>query len=180
MARTVRNAIAVVVLGLAATARAGEMDKHGGPPAEPPDARFEALKALAGEWEGKARQDGKAVDGTTKATIKVVSGGSAVMLVTDPGTPHEMVTMFHRDDGALIATHYCAGMNQPRLRARAGDDPNAIAFEFQDGTNLKAHPGRMEGLVMAMPKAGSHLQTWTYRDGATASTMQMELTRAGK
>jgi hypothetical protein len=88
--------------------------------------------------------------------------------------------MFHHDDGALLATHYCSAMNQPRLRARAGDDPSAIAFEFQDGTNLKAHPGRMEGLVIATPKAGTHLQTWTYREGEKTSTMQMELTRAGK
>jgi len=180
MTFTIRMTLAVALLGLAVTARAGEAEKHGGPPAEPPDARFEALKALAGEWEGKARHDGKELDGTTRATIKVVSGGSAVMLVTDPGKPHEMVTMFHRDDGALLATHYCGAMNQPRLRARGGGDPAAIAFEFQDGTNLKAHPGRMEGLVIATPKAGTHLQTWTYRDGATSSTMQMELVRAGK
>jgi hypothetical protein len=85
--------------------------------------------------------------------------------------------MIHRDDGALIATHYCAAMNQPRLRARAGDDPNAIAFEFQDGTNLKAHPGRMQGLVMAMPKAGAHNQTWTYAEGAKTSTSIFEMKR---
>ena len=182
MARTTGMTLAAVLLSvaMAATARAGEAEHHGMASGEPPDPRFEALKALAGEWEGKARQDGAELKGTTRASFKVVSGGSVVMLVTDAGTPHEMVTMFHRDDGALIATHYCAAMNQPRMRARAGGDPSAIAFEFQDGTNLKAHPGRMEGLVVAMPKPGTHLQTWTYRDGAKASTMQMELTRAGK
>jgi hypothetical protein len=175
MRTTTRTWVAALALTVAVAARAGEGEGHA-MKGEPPDPQFEALKALAGEWEGKARHDGKELPGTTRATIRVVSGGSVVMLITDPGKPHEMVTMFHRDDGALLATHYCAGMNQPRMRARAGE-PGAVAFEFQDGTNLKTHPGRMEGLVMAMPKPGTHLETWTYRDGATTSTMQMELTR---
>jgi hypothetical protein len=88
-----------------------------------------------------------------------------------------MVTIFHQDDGALIATHYCAANNQPRMKA-AGSDVRTVAFEFMDGTNLGAHPGRMEGLVLAMPEAGHHTQTWTYRDGDKTSTMVMELARA--
>lgn len=42
----------------------------------------------------------------TRATFRVVSAGSAVMLTTDPGTAQEMVTLFHQDDDALMATHY--------------------------------------------------------------------------
>ena len=168
-------ALALAALLAGPPARAGDRDGKGGAPA--PDPRFEALKALAGEWEGTATQDGKAAPGATRATFKVVSGGSAVMLVTDPGTPHEMVTLFHQDDGALLATHYCAAMNQPRLRARAGDDASAIAFEFQDGTNLKTHPGRMDGLVLATLAPGVQRQTWTYADGGRTSTMILELKR---
>ena len=171
----IRMAALAAALLVGLVARAGEGEAHAAK-ADAPDPQFDALKALVGEWEGKAVQDGKELPGTTRATIRLVSGGSVVMLITAPGTSHEMVTMFHRDDGALLATHYCAAMNQPRMRARAGD-PGAIAFEFQDGTNLKTHPGRMEGLVMAMPKPGVHLETWTYRDGATTSTMRMELAR---
>src|SRR5690242_19181389 len=80
--------------------------------AEPPSAEFDRIKALAGEWEGTAHvPDGKGFPAT--ATVRVVSAGSAVMMITGPGTPHEMVTMFHRDDAALVATHYCSAMNQP-------------------------------------------------------------------
>jgi len=46
------------------------------------------------------------------------------MLTTGPGTPHEMVTMFHRDDTALMATHYCSAMNQPRM-LRVREDKRA-------------------------------------------------------
>lgn len=47
---------------------------------------FDRIKALAGEWEGTGRGlDGKTIAAT--ATVRVVSAGSAVMMVTGPGTP---------------------------------------------------------------------------------------------
>jgi hypothetical protein len=170
--------LALAAMGWAAgPALAGETAGHDHPSAEKPSPQFEALKALAGEWEGTARPAGEEKVHQTRATYKVVSAGSAVMLVTDPGTPHEMVTMFHRDDDALMATHYCAAMNQPRMKARSSGGATSVTFEFVDGTNLGAHPGRMQGLVLAMPEAGKQTQTWTYRDGDKTSTMVFDLVR---
>jgi hypothetical protein len=171
---------ALLTLLLAATpalARAHEMEGNARSPGQPPSPAFEGLKALAGEWQGTARTPGGAKTFDTRATIKVVSAGSAVMLVTDAGTPHEMVTMFHRDDEALLATHYCAGMNQPRLKARSGASAQQVAFEFQDGTNLKAYPDRMSSLVMAMPDAAHHTQTWTSGEKGKEETMVFEMVR---
>ena len=144
--------------------------------AETPSAEFDRIKALAGDWEGTARgSDGKSFPAT--ATVRVVSAGSAVMLVTGPGTPHEMVTMFHRDDAALMATHYCSAMNQPRMRARPGKDATRVAFEFADGTNLGSHPAHMQALVMTMPDADRHTEEWTFRDGSNQHTMTFDLRR---
>ncbi len=143
---------------------------------EKPSPEFDRIKALAGEWEGTAR--GHGADATsTAASIRVVSAGSAVMLVTDPGSPHEMVTMFHRDDGALVATHYCSAMNQPRMRARPGKDATQLAFEFADGTNLRAHPAHMQRLVLSMPDADHHVQEWTLKDGSARHTMVFDMRR---
>lgn len=173
-----------VVLALAATgsaprsAGAGEPEKHMAPAAETPSPDFDRLKSLAGEWEGTARQGADPKTLVTRATIKVVSGGSAVMLTTDPGTPHEMVTMFHRDGEALLATHYCAAMNQPRMKARSGAPAGTLAFEFLDGTNLGPHPGRMQALVLTLPDADHQTQTWTYRGEGQESTSTFELKRA--
>lgn len=139
-------------------------------------AGLDALRKLAGSWAGVARQ-GPGRGQPTRATYRVVSGGSAVMLTTDPGTPHEMVTLFHADDGALMATHYCAAQNQPRFRAEPGDDPKRLVFEFVDGTNLGAHPGRMQRLVLSFPARDRQVQEWTYRDGEQESTMVLELRR---
>ena len=55
--------------------------------AESASPEFDRIKALAGEWEGTGRgPDGKTIAAT--ATVRVVSNGSAVMMVTGPGTPH--------------------------------------------------------------------------------------------
>jgi hypothetical protein len=180
MHRATASIVPLLTLLVAApAARAGETAEHQhAAAAEKPSPAFEALKALAGEWEGVARQGGQGKELPTKAVYRVVSNGSAVMLVTDPGTPHEMVTMFHRDDDALMATHYCSAMNQPRMRARPPTDATTISFQFQDGTNLGAHPGRMQGLVMTMPAADRHSQAWTYRDGTAENTMVFDLKRA--
>lgn len=144
--------------------------------AETASPEFDRIKALAGEWEGTGRgPDGKNIAAT--ASIRLVSAGSAVMMVTGPGTPHEMVTMFHRDDANLMATHYCSAMNQPRMRARPGKEATRIAFEFIDGTNLGAHPAHMKGLVLSMPDADHHTEEWTFQDGGAQHTMTFDLRR---
>jgi len=156
-------AAATLALSLPGTARA-----EGAP-------GFEALKALSGSWVGVARKGGRSL--TTRATFRVVSGGSAVMLTTDPGTPHEMVTLFHEDDGALMATHYCAAQNQPRFRGQPSEDGKRLVFEFVDGTNLRAHPARMQRLVITLPDRDHQVQEWTYRDGDAEATARFEMRR---
>ncbi len=144
---------------------------------ERPSPAFERIKSLAGEWKGTARGHGAEQGMPATASIRVVSAGSAVMLVTGPGTPHEMVTMFHRADGALLATHYCSAQNQPRMKARAAKDPRKLTFEFVDGTNLRAHPGHMQRLVLTTPEDGRHQQEWTFSDGAKTNTMVFDMER---
>jgi len=161
--RPILLAAAVLALSLAGPARAD--DSPG----------LHALRSLAGSWSGRAREGSRSM--ATRATYRVVSGGSAVMLTTDPGTPHEMVTLFHEDDGVLMATHYCAAKNQPRFRAQPGGDDKELVFEFVDGTNLGAHPGRMQRLVIRLPDRDHQVQEWTYRDGDAESTARFELRR---
>jgi hypothetical protein len=177
----VRYAALLVLAAVAAPrlTEAGETEKHMVPATETPSPDFDRLKALAGEWEGTAHHGGDEKPFPTRASIKVVSGGSAVMLITDPGKPHEMVTMFHRDGEALLATHYCAAMNQPRMKARAGGPAGTLAFDFMDGTNLGPHPGRMQALVVAIPTADHHTQAWTFRAGGKDSTLTLDLKRSG-
>jgi hypothetical protein len=147
-------------------------------PVEPPSPAFERIKSLAGEWAGTADGSADMKGLLVKASIRVISNGSAVMITTGPGTPYEMVTIIHRDDGGvLVATHYCAGMNQPRMKAKPGPDLSRITFDFVDGTNLAAHPGRMQRLVIVTPGPDRHVQEWTSRDGGKEATDTFDLTR---
>ena len=164
--------VALVTLSLPVRASAPAADP------QPPIAAFEHLKSLAGEWAGTAGAgtDGKAM--ATRATIRVVSAGSAVMITTDPGGPYEMVTMIHRDDGgALVATHYCSAKNQPRMRSIPGPDVSRIQFEFVDGTSLGAYPGRMQRLTIVTPAPDRQIQEWTYREGGKDTTDTFDLKR---
>jgi hypothetical protein len=147
-------------------------------PAELPSPAFDRLRSLAGEWEGEAGAPGDAKRMPTRASIRVVSGGSAVMITTDPGGKYEMVTMIHRDDGGvLVATHYCAAKNQPRMKSIPGPDVSRITFDFVDGTNLGAYPGRMQRLAITTPSPDRQIQEWTYRSDGKDSTDVFELKR---
>ena len=50
------------------------------------------------------------------SVFKVSSAGSVVWRTMLPGTPSEMKNMYHLDGVGVIATHYCAMSNQPRMR----------------------------------------------------------------
>ena len=89
---------------------------------------------LAGSWKLAAvtfpRQE------AFRISFKEISRGSA--LVETFGDPAGSVTetVYHLDGEHLLATHYCAQGNQPRLRF-VKDDPKAGAeFAFKDATNL--------------------------------------------
>ena len=84
-------------------------------------ARFDHLKALAGQWTMIGG------DGSVAVTYRVTAGGSAVIETLFPGAAYEMVTVYTIDDGALVLTHYCAEGNQPRMKAVTGGDAKTIA-----------------------------------------------------
>jgi hypothetical protein len=98
-------------------------------------AAFEKLKALAGTWEGQAGH-GEAARAAT-VTYRLASGGSVVEETLFPGTPHEMISMYHLVEGQLVMTHYCAMANQPRMRLDAkASTPDRLVFAFDGGTNF--------------------------------------------
>jgi hypothetical protein len=95
---------------------------------------FEKVKALAGTWV-EADKDGKPTDKVV-SVVKVTAGGSAVHETSFPGTPMEMVSVYHLDGSELVMTHYCMLGNQPRLKADPKSPANQIKWVFAGGTNL--------------------------------------------
>lgn len=139
-------------------------------------AAFDKLKLLAGEWEGNANEGGKEIPTTT--SFRLVSDGSVLMNLLAPGTPHEMITMFHLDGNDLLATHYCSAHNQPRMRAVPASDPNVVAFEFKDATNLSSlAAGHMDRVKFTVVDPNHHVEEWTFLANGQTTTRRLDFYR---
>lgn len=138
--------------------------------------QWEKIKSLVGEWDGYAMGGSQKMP--THISVRMTGDGSAVMHWMDAGTPHEMVTMFHMDKTELLATHYCAAHNQPRLRAVSSSQPTQVAFEFKDGTNIRPGDGYMRQLVITFVDADHHNESWGYDNNGKVEAGMFYLTRA--
>jgi hypothetical protein len=115
----------VVAVSCAASARA-----------EDAPAVFARLKtALAGSWKLEAPKDARGE--AFRISFGEISRGSA--LVETFGDPAGSVTqtVYHLDGAHLVATHYCAQGNQPRLRLSSDDPKAGTTFTLHDVTNLR-------------------------------------------
>ena len=137
--------------------------------------QWEKLKSLVGEWEGYSMQNGKKFP--VRVTARMTGDGSALMHWMGPGTPHEMVTMFHPDKEELLATHYCAAHNQPRFRAVPAKAPTQVAFEFMDGTNIRPGDGYMKQLVIDFVDADHHNEVWGFDSKGQVQSDTFYMTR---
>ncbi|HZS39198.1 MAG TPA: hypothetical protein VFF06_20345 [Polyangia bacterium] len=165
-----------LMLGAMALALGGASlaHEHDHPAQQAANPQWDKMKTLVGNWEGTADEGGKKQPATTY--FRMVSAGSALMNVLGEGTPHEMITMIHLDLKELMATHYCAAQNQPRMKAVPAA-ANEVAFDFKDGTNIGPNDGHMQRVVFTFVDADHHFQDWTFRDKGKDSTMRFEFKR---
>lgn len=101
--------------------------------AKPAADAYDLFKSLVGDWIDVDGTFG--VQGKVAASYRLTGAGTTVVETLMPGTPHEMMTMYSRDGGDLVLTHYCAGGNQPHMRAK-NRDGDIVRFAFDGGTNL--------------------------------------------
>jgi len=172
--------LVVVLMAFAGTVTCQQQnpDSHPAPKiqASPNTAAFDQLKSLVGEWQASTVEGGKQME--APVTFRLASGGSVLMSELAPGSPHEMVTMFHRDGEELLATHYCLTGNQPRMRALPSTDPNVVAFEFKEATNLpNAAAPHMGGVKFTLVDASHHIEEWTIVVNGQSSIRKFECHR---
>jgi hypothetical protein len=158
-AATSRSAAAVAMLAVAmigVNAQAGQGHDHGKKPAA--NAVFEKLKGLAGTWDASmVTADGE----KTKVIYAVSANGTVVQETSFAGSPHEMITMYTVDGDSIVATHYCAGDNQPTLRLDAAKSKgDELVFDFVNvrGKNTKGH---INGLTMKFGADGKVEEAWS-------------------
>ena len=149
----------------------------------PPSAsrELDLVKKLAGTWTGRISEGGMADEKDKPVTtqFRVTSGGSAVEEVLMPGTPHEMVDMYHDESGKLAVTHYCAMGNQPHMILRKGLK-HSLAFEMGPTPGIDAgRDAHMHALTLEFPDANHLVERWTsYKDGKAGETVVFKLTRS--
>ena len=158
--------IILMVAGLVLAAmplRAGEPGEH---TAYVGSAQFEKMKKLAGRWEGTGEMP---KPGTSIVVeYKVVSGGSVVMETISPGTPHEMVTMYHDLNGKLCMTHYCMLGNQPKMELKAQTE-KGFKFDLAKGNDFNPKKdSHMHGLDLTFQDDDHITQSWVMYEAGKA------------
>lgn len=158
-----------LVVGLAS---AGEMQLPPYKGSQP----FESLKSLAGTWEG-AKVSGEKEE-PVKVEYKVSSNGSTVVETLFPGTPYEMITVYHDKGGKLTMTHYCAIGNQPQMDL-VKTDGKVMEFSLSEASHIDvAKEGHMHGLKLTMVDQDHLIQNWTmYKDGKDGGATTIKLAR---
>jgi hypothetical protein len=152
--RTRKTQGRVPIALLAAWGLAASPAVHAGMPARSgltTEAAFARLKDLVGTWHGTD-------EGRRPVTIefKVGARGTTVLETQDPGGDDEMISVYSRNEGELVMTHYCpmgpVG-EQPHMRLDRGRSTrDTLVFEFTGGSNFDAntdvyvHDGRITWL----------------------------------
>jgi hypothetical protein len=150
------------------------------PPAGSGAASLDRFKSLAGEWV--AAEDNEMVKkGELVSRYVVSAGGTAVVETVFPGSPHEMVTVYHLDGSELVLTHYCMEGNQPRMRARKTDGAR-IDFAFEGGTNIDpARSRHMNSAWVEFVGADEIRNQWTeIADGKPVFVAKSHLVRKAR
>lgn len=91
------------------------------------------LAYLQGSWKLENPVDERQTK--FRLTYNFISRDSALVEVYGDPQKQTTQTIIHADQQRLMATHYCARGNQPRLIATT-KEKNSIGFRFLDVTNL--------------------------------------------
>lgn len=172
--RTIFYMLAIALVAPAVLATAEEKGSSAS------SAQFESLKKLAGDWVEMGK-DGKPSD-QLAASIRVTAAGSVVQETLFPGTPHEMVTMYHLDGSNLVLTHYCILGNQPTMRAEPAGDPTRLVFKFVSAGNIKSDAEHhMDHATLTILGDDHYRAQWiSCKDGKPCHTADLDFVRRQK
>jgi hypothetical protein len=174
-----RFLLPVVLMSLATVAFAqSDAHKMAEPKAPAPKSEaqtsFDAMKTLAGEWEGPVKTDmpveAKVDIKPLHVSMRVTSRGNVLVhefqeagTPLDPAKYDHPVTMLYVDVDAdrLTLVHYCDAGNRPRMVARASADGKTVEFDFLDVSGGTQY-GHMHHAVFTIIDANHHIEEWTY------------------
>lgn len=158
--------VLAVTLPASALARTGQEAKEA----------FEKMKTLVGKWEGTMGEGAESMSASVE--FKLTGGGSALVETLGPGSPFEMVSVYHMDNDSMVMTHYCGAGNQPFMKFKPGKDANVLSFEFVRGSNMKAGDMHMHSVKYTIDGADHVIAEWqTYMDGKPGQAAKFDFRR---
>lgn len=133
---------------------------------------FDAMKSLAGEWEGPVKTDlpvaAKTEFKPLHVTMRVTSRGNLVVhefqeagTPLDPAKYDHPVTMFYVDSERLNLVHYCDAGNRPHMTGKMSADGKTLEFDFVELSGSDRH-GYMKHAVFTIVDANRHIEDWTF------------------
>ena len=92
------------------------------------------------------------------------------------------MTVYHLDGDNLVATHYCAMGNQPKMKAKQSRSSEKIVFECQGGTNMKSeNDSHIHGGTLTVVDKDRLNAVWHhFVDGKSAGDNEFVLVRKKK
>jgi hypothetical protein len=137
---------------------------------------FALLKQLVGRWEGTTD------DGDTKAVItyKLTGRNTSIVETLFPGTPMEMMTIYHDNAGGkLVAKHFCVAMNQPQLHLTRASH-SGLFFEHSPNDPNVDEATEHHGHDLAITVEGEdklHLEWFNWKNGGAVGSRRYEFTK---
>ena len=140
-------------------------------------AEFVKMKSLVGTWTGKSKMHGDKAQ-KIKVTYSLTAGGSAIIEKLFPGTPNEMTSVYHLEDGKLCMTHYCMLGNCPKMMLK-GSTENSLSFEMKGRDGISSSKEMHMHALNIIWKDKNHIsEDWiSHQDGKAAPSAPFELTR---
>ena len=124
---------------------------------------FEKMKTLVGKWKGKMGGDAAM---PASVEYKLTGNDSALVETLGPGSPYEMVSVYHMDNDSLVMTHYCGAGNQPFMKFKPGKDANVVFFDFVSGSNMKPGDMHMHRVTFTFDGPDHVVSEWqSFKDG---------------
>ena len=172
--RKLKQYMIMMLLAVCAPVLAGEGGGEHAPYTGSVD--FERLKGLAGTWQGVTVMQGK--QEPVQIEYRVTSAGSTVVETMFPGTPKEMISVYHDQDGKPGLTHYCAMKNRPNLAMHASNE-DRIHFKFTASDSVNPEKdAHMHELIIHFIDKDMIEQDWVmYRDGKAVEATSIALKR---
>lgn len=143
-------------------------------PKTPAQLSFEAIKALAGEWEGPVTTDFPGAkealekSGGIHVTMRVTSRGNVLVHeFQEAGTALDFmkydhpVTMFYLDQDKLNLVHYCDAGNRPKMLGEISPDGKTLEFDFAELSGSDRF-GHMHHAKFTLLDSEHHIEEWTF------------------